>query len=183
VQVIAECLTGEEVESIKKMFDMMDVDKTGCLTFEQLRAGLQKIGSQLAESEVQQLMEAVSLCFSFLLIDLLSSKIILIVIVRVMHHASSSSSNIIMSMLIVIVRVMHHASSSSSNIIMSMQHHAISHVCDFELHYYCLQFVNYMGSLYIHLIDDNATIDHPRSVYILYMIMLPLASPKLCKTL
>ena len=58
--MIAECLTGEEVEGIKSMFNMMDVDKTGFLTFEQLRAGLHKIGSQLVESEIQQLMEAVS---------------------------------------------------------------------------------------------------------------------------
>eukprot|EP00250_Pteridium_aquilinum_P009678 c18853_g1_i1 orf=584-2155(-) len=58
LRVIAECLTGEEVEGIKNMFNMMDVDKTGSLTFEQLKAGLYKIGSQLAESEIQQLMEA-----------------------------------------------------------------------------------------------------------------------------
>lgn len=58
LRVIAELLTGEEVEGIRTMFNMMDVDKTGFLTFEQLKAGLYKIGSQLAEPEIQQLMEA-----------------------------------------------------------------------------------------------------------------------------
>ncbi|MCO5604758.1 hypothetical protein L7F22_058928 [Adiantum nelumboides] len=58
LRVIAELLTGEEVEGIRTMFNTMDVDKKGFLTFEQLKAGLYKIGSQLAESEIQQLMEA-----------------------------------------------------------------------------------------------------------------------------
>nr|AAN11310.1 calmodulin domain protein kinase 1 [Ceratopteris richardii] len=58
LRVIAELLTGEEVEGIRAMFNMMDVERTGSLTFGQLKAGLYKLGSQLPESEIQQLMEA-----------------------------------------------------------------------------------------------------------------------------
>lgn len=57
LRVIAELLSGEEVESIKDVFNKMDLNKTGSLNFEQLKAGLCKLGSQLADSEIQQLME------------------------------------------------------------------------------------------------------------------------------
>ena len=50
----------------------MDVNKNGLISYEELKAGLHKLGSQLAENEVQQLMEAVSV---FLLVYL-SFKII-----------------------------------------------------------------------------------------------------------
>ncbi|MCO5609412.1 hypothetical protein L7F22_063638 [Adiantum nelumboides] len=40
------------------MFNAMDINKTGFLTFEQLKVGLQKIDPQLAEEEIQQLMDA-----------------------------------------------------------------------------------------------------------------------------
>lgn len=59
LRVIAEnILCGEEVEGIKEMFNAMDTNKTGFLTFEQLKVGLQKIDPQLAEAEIQQLMDA-----------------------------------------------------------------------------------------------------------------------------
>eukprot|EP00250_Pteridium_aquilinum_P015416 c22565_g6_i1 orf=289-1890(+) len=59
LRVIAESvLCGEEVEGMKEMFNAMDTNKTGFLTFDQLKAGLQKIDSQLSEVEIQQLMEA-----------------------------------------------------------------------------------------------------------------------------
>jgi len=38
----------------------MDTDNSGTITYEELRAGLQRLGSKLTEAEVQQLMEAVS---------------------------------------------------------------------------------------------------------------------------
>lgn len=60
LQVIAELLSGEEVEKIKNTFDMMDTNKNGSLTFEEFKTGLHKLGSQLTENEIQQLMEAVS---------------------------------------------------------------------------------------------------------------------------
>ncbi|KAG6545153.1 hypothetical protein Mapa_013418 [Marchantia paleacea] len=58
LRIIAEHLSGEEIEGLRDMFQMMDTDNSGAITFEELKAGLQKIGSQLAESEVRLLMEA-----------------------------------------------------------------------------------------------------------------------------
>jgi len=46
----------------------MDTDNSGTITFEELKAGLPKLGSKLSESEVRQLMEAVRLLFSFLVV-------------------------------------------------------------------------------------------------------------------
>lgn len=43
------------------MFTLMDTDKDGKVTYEELRAGLRKVGSQLAEPEIKMLMEVVSL--------------------------------------------------------------------------------------------------------------------------
>jgi calcium-dependent protein kinase len=39
------------------MFTLMDTDKDGKVTYEELRAGLRKVGSQLAEPEIKMLME------------------------------------------------------------------------------------------------------------------------------
>eukprot|EP00262_Sarcandra_glabra_P016328 TRINITY_DN528_c0_g1_i1.p1 TRINITY_DN528_c0_g1~~TRINITY_DN528_c0_g1_i1.p1 ORF type:complete len:547 (-),score=74.56 TRINITY_DN528_c0_g1_i1:533-2173(-) len=58
VRVIAEYLLVEEVEVIRDMFKLMDTDNNGKITFEELKAGLQKVGSQLAEPEMQLMMEA-----------------------------------------------------------------------------------------------------------------------------
>ncbi|XP_057516661.1 calcium-dependent protein kinase 10-like [Amaranthus tricolor] len=57
LRVIAEHLSVEEVEIIKDMFMLMDTDRDGRITFEELRAGLRKVGSQLAEPEIKLLME------------------------------------------------------------------------------------------------------------------------------
>jgi len=43
----------------------MDTDNSGTITFEELKAGLPKLGSKMSESEVRQLMEAVRLFLSF----------------------------------------------------------------------------------------------------------------------
>lgn len=48
----------------------MDTDNSGTITFEELKAGLPKLGSKLSESEVRQLMEAVRLLFSSLVVPL-----------------------------------------------------------------------------------------------------------------
>jgi calcium-dependent protein kinase len=58
LQVIAEHLGGQEIEGLKDMFQMMDTDKRGAITFDNLKAGLLHIGSQLTEGEVRLLMEA-----------------------------------------------------------------------------------------------------------------------------
>lgn len=60
-QVIADFLSIEEVEDIKEMFKKMDTDNDGIVSIEELKVGLRNVGSQLAEPEVQMLIEAVSL--------------------------------------------------------------------------------------------------------------------------
>ncbi|XP_061956568.1 calcium-dependent protein kinase 1 isoform X2 [Populus nigra] len=44
--------------ALKEMFKSMDTDNNGTITFEELKAGLPKLGTKLSESEVRQLMEA-----------------------------------------------------------------------------------------------------------------------------
>ncbi|KAH7428454.1 hypothetical protein KP509_09G002600 [Ceratopteris richardii] len=59
LNVIAGFLSGEELDRLNVAFDLMDTDKNGLLTFEEFKNGLHKLGSQLTESEIQQLMETV----------------------------------------------------------------------------------------------------------------------------
>ncbi|KAI5080044.1 hypothetical protein GOP47_0005523 [Adiantum capillus-veneris] len=58
LKVIAESLSEEEITGLKEMFRSIDVDNSGTLTMEELKHGLAKQGSMLAESEILQLMEA-----------------------------------------------------------------------------------------------------------------------------
>lgn len=58
LKVIAESLSEEEIIGLKEMFKSMDTDNSGTITFEELKAGLSKLGTKLSESEVRQLMEA-----------------------------------------------------------------------------------------------------------------------------
>lgn len=58
LKVIAENLSEEEIIGLKEMFKSMDTDNSGTITFEELKAGLPKLGTKLSESEVKQLMEA-----------------------------------------------------------------------------------------------------------------------------
>ncbi|KAK7276842.1 hypothetical protein RIF29_17988 [Crotalaria pallida] len=58
LKVIAENLSEEEIKGLKSMFTNIDTDNSGTITYEELRAGLQRLGSKLTEAEVQQLMEA-----------------------------------------------------------------------------------------------------------------------------
>ncbi|KAL1553518.1 Calcium-dependent protein kinase 10 [Salvia divinorum] len=57
LRVIAEHLSVEEVEIIRDMFALMDTDDDGKVTFEELKAGLRKVGSQLADPEIRLLMD------------------------------------------------------------------------------------------------------------------------------
>ncbi|KAL6973326.1 Calcium-dependent protein kinase 10 [Sarracenia purpurea var. burkii] len=57
LRVIAEHLSVEEVEVIRDMFTLMDTDNDGKVTYEELKAGLRKVGSQLAEPEIKLLMD------------------------------------------------------------------------------------------------------------------------------
>lgn len=59
LQVIAENLSEEEIVGLKEIFKSMDTDNSGTITYEELKAGLPKLGTKLSESEVKQLMEAV----------------------------------------------------------------------------------------------------------------------------
>lgn len=58
LKVIAENLSEEEIMGLKEMFRSIDTDNSGTITFEELKAGLPKLGTKLSESEVRQLMEA-----------------------------------------------------------------------------------------------------------------------------
>jgi calcium-dependent protein kinase len=67
-QVIAESLSEEEIAGLKEMFKMIDTDNSGQITFEELKAGLKKFGANLKESEIYDLMQAVSIRYwSFLI--------------------------------------------------------------------------------------------------------------------
>ncbi|KAK3008508.1 hypothetical protein RJ639_013216 [Escallonia herrerae] len=58
LKVIAENLSEEEIKGLKQMFNNMDTDRSGTITYDELKTGLSKLGSKLSESEIQQLMEA-----------------------------------------------------------------------------------------------------------------------------
>ncbi|KAI5058272.1 hypothetical protein GOP47_0026442 [Adiantum capillus-veneris] len=58
LKVIAESLSEEEIMGLKQMFKSMDTDNSGTITLEELKIGLAKQGSKLAEHEVRQLMDA-----------------------------------------------------------------------------------------------------------------------------
>jgi Ca2+-binding EF-hand superfamily protein len=59
VQVIAENLSEEEIAGLKEMFKMMDTDNSGQINFEELKAGLHRVGANMKEPEIHQLMQAV----------------------------------------------------------------------------------------------------------------------------
>uniref|UniRef100_A0ACD5UM04 Uncharacterized protein n=3 Tax=Avena sativa TaxID=4498 RepID=A0ACD5UM04_AVESA len=58
LKVIASNLNEEEIKGLKQMFSNMDTDNSGTITYEELKAGLAKLGSKLSEAEVKQLMDA-----------------------------------------------------------------------------------------------------------------------------
>lgn len=58
MRVIAERLSEEEIAGLNEIFKMMDTDCSGAITFDELKAGLERLGSCLMDSEIQTLMEA-----------------------------------------------------------------------------------------------------------------------------
>ncbi|OVA01088.1 Protein kinase domain [Macleaya cordata] len=58
LRVIAESLSEEEIAGLKEMFKAMDTDNSGAITFDELKAGLKKYGSNLKEWEIRDLMDA-----------------------------------------------------------------------------------------------------------------------------
>jgi calcium-dependent protein kinase len=58
LRVIAESLSEEEIAGLKEMFKMIDADNSGQITFDELKAGLKRVGANLKESEIYDLMQA-----------------------------------------------------------------------------------------------------------------------------
>ncbi|KAE9606544.1 putative protein kinase CAMK-CDPK family [Lupinus albus] len=58
LKFIAENLSEEEIIGLKEMFKSMDTDNSGTVTFEELKAGLLKLGTKISESEVREFMKA-----------------------------------------------------------------------------------------------------------------------------
>lgn len=58
LRVIAEHLSVEEVAGIKEGFQLMDTSNKGKIDINELRVGLQKLGHQIPDSDLQILMEA-----------------------------------------------------------------------------------------------------------------------------
>jgi len=69
-------MSAEEIQGLKAMFTNMDTDKSGTITYEELKAGLHRLGSKLTEAEVKQLMEAVSIFFVISIFSLRIFKLI-----------------------------------------------------------------------------------------------------------
>lgn len=60
-QVIAESLSEEEIAGLRAMFEAMDTDNSGAITFDELKAGLRRYGSTLKDTEIRDLMDAVKM--------------------------------------------------------------------------------------------------------------------------
>ncbi|PKA56832.1 Calcium-dependent protein kinase SK5 [Apostasia shenzhenica] len=58
LRVIAERLSEEEIGGLKELFKMIDTDNSGTITFDELKDGLRRVGSELTEHEIQALMAA-----------------------------------------------------------------------------------------------------------------------------
>jgi uncharacterized protein YneF (UPF0154 family) len=69
MQIIAGCLSEEEITGLKEMFKNIDKDNSGTITLEELKHGLAKHGTKLSDTEIQQLMDAVSFVLFFLKTD------------------------------------------------------------------------------------------------------------------
>eukprot|EP00271_Cylindrocystis_brebissonii_P017023 TRINITY_DN424_c0_g1_i3.p1 TRINITY_DN424_c0_g1~~TRINITY_DN424_c0_g1_i3.p1 ORF type:complete len:505 (+),score=107.43 TRINITY_DN424_c0_g1_i3:264-1778(+) len=58
LRIIAESLSEEEIAGLKEMFKMMDADNSGTITFDELKQGLARVGSNLKDSEIREIMDA-----------------------------------------------------------------------------------------------------------------------------
>jgi Ca2+-binding EF-hand superfamily protein len=58
--VVADNLPDEQIDGFRQMFDMMDKDKNGYLTFEELKDGFSMIGHVIPDTDIQMLIDAVS---------------------------------------------------------------------------------------------------------------------------
>lgn len=58
LRFIAERLSEEEIAGLKETFKMIDADGSGAITFDELKVGLERMGSGLLDNEVRVIMEA-----------------------------------------------------------------------------------------------------------------------------
>ncbi|KAL2506312.1 Calcium-dependent protein kinase 24 [Abeliophyllum distichum] len=58
LRVVADNLPDEQLDGIKQMFQMMDTDKNGNLSFQELKDGLNMIGHSVPDPDVQMLLDA-----------------------------------------------------------------------------------------------------------------------------
>ncbi|GJN26623.1 hypothetical protein PR202_gb14569 [Eleusine coracana subsp. coracana] len=58
LRVIAESLSEEEIAGLKEMFQTMDTDNSGAITYDELKEGLRRYGSTLKDTEIRDLMDA-----------------------------------------------------------------------------------------------------------------------------
>ncbi|CAN8247637.1 unnamed protein product [Cochlearia groenlandica] len=58
LRIVADNLPNEEIAAIVEIFQTMDTDKNGHLTFEELKDGLKKIGQVVPDGDVKMLMDA-----------------------------------------------------------------------------------------------------------------------------
>ncbi|KAK4755266.1 hypothetical protein SAY87_009023 [Trapa incisa] len=58
IRAIAEILSEEEIGGLKEMFKMIDADSSGQVTLEELKKGLEKVGANIKDSEIDVLMKA-----------------------------------------------------------------------------------------------------------------------------
>ena len=60
--MIAERLSEEEIGGLKELFKTIDSDNSGTITLDELKDGLKRVSSELIESEIKELMDAVRNC-------------------------------------------------------------------------------------------------------------------------
>ncbi|KAJ4877503.1 EF-hand domain protein [Raphanus sativus] len=58
LRVIAERLSEEEIGGLKELFRMIDTDNSGTITFEELKDTVKRVGADLMESEIQELLRS-----------------------------------------------------------------------------------------------------------------------------
>ena len=67
--MIAEHLSVEEAADIKELFNKMDLNHDNMISFDELKLGFHKLGHQITDSDVQILMDAVSI-YSFFVTEI-----------------------------------------------------------------------------------------------------------------
>ncbi|PWA35531.1 calcium-dependent protein kinase SK5 [Artemisia annua] len=63
LEVLAETLSEEEIGGLKELFKLIDTKKSGTITIEEMKEGMRRVSSDLLESEIKDLMDAVSIYF------------------------------------------------------------------------------------------------------------------------